>query len=387
MKQSFLFVAAVCAGLGALVHTVSPQAAGAAASGDLAYDEIVKFAITASPPPPGSFANDYVAMTSPQAAATTSPAAKKRGLFGSLGNISVGDIARTAVNGGNAGDLAAATARNAAANVTGDAVDSAISGMLEKQMQPIADSLARFANGTVERHQFYNNWERADNVSLGTATIVKCDLHERIELDLNHKTYHIVRDDAGVAASQSSTSSVTPTRGCPTTAAPQQAGTGTLVLTTTANALAAVPIGGANAPGLATSTTMAIEHATGSCRNGSFTVASKTYYSGYGVPHAYCPLPRSYQHPSTPQQMVTQDSGGCKLTMQTHASVGAAGKAPATLPVYELMTMSGNDSRAGGAGSGTNGGSFSFLIERGNFRTLGPGDAALFEVPAGFKQT
>ena len=381
MKRSLFFVAVACAAVGTLTHGSAPV--GAASGGDLAYDEIVKFAITASPPPPGSFATDYAAMTSPQVAATASPAPKKRGLFGALGNMNVGDIARTAVNGGNAGDLAAGTARNAAANVAGDAVDSAISGMLEKQMQPIADRFARFANGVVERHQFYNNWERIDNVSLGTATIVKCDQHERIELDLDHKTYHIVRDDAAAAPSSASSGTAAP-RGCSATPEPQKPGTGTLVLTTTATGLSAIPIDGANAPGLATSTTMAVEHATGSCKDGSFTVASKTYYSAYAVPHAYCPLPKRYEHPSTPAQMVTQDSGGCKLTTQMHASTSAAARAPATLPLYELMTMSGNDTRSA---NGTNGGSFSFLTERGNFRTLGPSDAGLFEVPAGFKQT
>src|SRR5580704_13667663 len=54
-----------------------------AATENIAYDEIVRFAITATPPPPGSFAADYATLTSPKTAAQTTPA-PKRGLFGGI---------------------------------------------------------------------------------------------------------------------------------------------------------------------------------------------------------------------------------------------------------------------------------------------------------------
>jgi len=347
---------------------LSPQG-GSAASPNIAYDEILKFAIASTPPPVGSFESDYAAIVAPPSPVAAEP--KKRGLFG---GINVGSLAHAVANGGDPG---AAVGNAAASQIAGSAIDNAIAKSLDNALKPVAAQLSRFANGTLERHAFYNGWERVDDVTGNTATILKCAEHRRIVLDLARKTYRIDDPAAPEPASTSTSTSKSGGHTCRDTgdAKPSAPGTGVLSISSDTKALGSTRVGRVDARGYTSTNTIAIQKSTGSCKDGSFGVSQTAYYSAYEIPRAYCPLPKTLRHPQTPADMVTASKpGGCHLT----PSLRVTGPAQPSdrLALYELLTMGASNSQGNG--------SMSFLVERGNVRTLGASDAAAFDVPAGF---
>ena len=338
-----------------------------AATSDLAYDEIVKFAVIATPPPPGSFAADYAAISAPTKTQNVQP--KGHGLFGA---IDLRSLAHSAVNG-NPGDVA----KGAASATLAGSKDAALDTLLDAALRPMASAFAGLQNGVLERHAFYHGWERSDDDAAKTATILRCDRHERITLDLARKTYRI-DDPTSVAPSASRASAATLQRGCNAGADSGPPGTGVLEISTQGSALGTLPFDGVAAAGYSTTNTMAIKNGTGSCRNGSFGVTETAYYAPYPVPRAYCPLPQRARYPQTPAEMMSARGGGCQLKPSLHASGPA--RPSNRLALYELMTMTG------GEAAGTQHNGMSFVIERGNVRQLGAGDASLFEVPADFSK-
>ena len=347
-----------------------PGGAGAAAP-NIAYDEIVKFVVSGTPPPIGSFDTDYAAIAAPKVAATAKPAAaKKRGLFGGI----VGALA-----GG--GDPASAIAGNAAGNAMADAGDAMAVRIGDGMFAGMAAGLARFTNGSLLHYAYYNGYERIDDVQSNTATILKCVQHQRIALDLANKTYRIENTDAESSDSGRDRASVnSSSRGCTPAKAPRSIpGTAVMSMTSTTRALAPAKASGILARGYASTNSMAIEKATGSCKNMSFSVAQTTYLSDYPIASAYCPLPKAIRHPQAVTEMMPPPEG-CKLTPVLHAS----GPTVPTdrLALYQLMTMGGASANAQSVGPG----GMSFLTERGNVKTLGATDASLFEIPADYKK-
>ena len=336
-----------------------------AATENIAYDEIVRFAITATPPPPGSFAADYATLTSPQSTAQT--AAPKRGLFG---GIDLRGLAHSVAGGTDPGSAVGDVANQSISNAKDAAIDNAIDGMLANAVRPVARQFESLANGRLEHHAFYRTWERVDDVAANTATILKCDRHRRIVLDLARKTYRIEDPSAPVSAG------APPSRGCTgqqTTMAP---GTGTLSVTSDNVALGSQTIDGVQATGVRSTNAIAIENATGSCKNGSFTVSSTAYYAPYRAPRPYCPLPAALRHPYSPSELATSsDPSGCHL--RPYVRVRSAATAPSgRLALYELLSMN--------AGQDAGSHPMSFVIERGNVRSLSSADAGLFDIPPGF---
>ncbi len=344
MKRFLSLVSfAFLAGAGTLYAFAAPTSSG------MQYDEIDRLlAAPATPPPPGSFAADVAAIESP------SPEPKKKhGLIG-------------AIVSGNLSDLA------------GDQLSNAMTRMLG----PAFAELASLTQGRVERYSFYGSWTRVDDILAKTATIRKCDLHQLVELDLDKKTYRIVDTSpsptANVAAPVPG-----PARHPSPAASPEPPGSGILALTRTVRALGTMLIDGINTSHFASTNAIAMSQATGSCRNGSFSVTHDQYLSGFVQPHALCPVDftatpaRSY--PREPTQMVAR--GGCRPTV-TESSSGPP-EPSGKLALYSLMTLSSSGGAASGRPSSAPQ-SFSFLTERGNVHALGVLDRNLFEIPSDY---
>lgn len=348
------------------------QGDAGAADPNIAYDEIVRFVVSGTPPPIGSFDTDYAAIAAPKTAVTAKPAAaaqKKRGLFGGIVSALV-----------RGGDPASAIVGNAAGNAAADAGDAMATRMGGGMFEGMLAGFARFTNGTLLHYAYYNGYERIDDVQNNTATILKCAQHQRIALDLTKKTYHIENPDGDTNETARDRANDAPSPGCMPSKAPRvMPGTAVMSIASTTKVLAPAKQSGILAHGYVSTNSMAIEKATGSCRNASFGVAQTAYFSDYPIAHAYCALPKSVRHPETVTEMMPPPEG-CKITPVMHAS---GPMLPSDrLALYQLMTMGGNGSSA----PGMPGGGVSFVTERGNIKTLGTVDASLFEIPADYKK-
>lgn len=348
MKRSFL----VFLGLAILAAAVAKGTAAPSGPVGLQYDEIVRVAAgTTTPPPPGAFENDLSAIVNgSQTTPAAKPAAKKRGLGNLIG----------AVLSGNAADVVVDAA-------TQKVVDNAVGGMMGS-LNAFRDFMQA---GKLERHAFYKGWERVDDVAAKTATIKKCDLNQYIELNLEKKTYHITNPTGGThPASSGSHASNASTE----TPAPEQPGTAVVDFTRKGTALAAQTLSGVQTTGYSNRNSLTVSQATGSCRNGSFTLVSTEYMSAMKQPRAVCPLPASPRVPMEPKRVVAR--GGCKPTFTVHNSgpVAPSGRL-AMYTCLAFLPQNSNDEAAS---------QFAFVTERGNVKSLSKADAALFEIPAGF---
>jgi hypothetical protein len=125
----------------------------------LAYDEIVRVVVGATPPPPGNFSADVAALASPAAIAAT-PAPRRHGF--NLGAIASGALT------GNIGGAVAGSATDA---VVGNALDAQTDRLIAATGAAFAGALRGLTLGHLERHRFYAGWERVDDVAAQTATI------------------------------------------------------------------------------------------------------------------------------------------------------------------------------------------------------------------------
>jgi len=365
IRSLFRFLAAVSLVL------VLPAVPHAASGPGLQYDEIVRMVVGATPPPPGNFQADLAALASPAAVAATQ-APKRRHGFGNLGALAGGLLS------GNVGGAVTGAATDA---VVGNAMDAQMDRMLAATTGAFAGALRGLTQGRVERHSFYSGWERVDDVAAQTATIRKCDLHQVINLDLAKKTYSIVdptarSSDAGPAPAPRSHER---REGTP---APERPGTAVAQFSNVVTETGPRKLDGIDTTGYDDTTKFAVTQATGSCRNGSFSFHSKTYYSGLATPRLVCPLaampPQRY--PQRPENFVA--SGGCRPTFTAHKS----GPVPPAqnLAMYSTIAMNGSSGEAAPAPSGSPAPGFVFLTERGNVHTLSAANASLFEIPSDF---
>jgi hypothetical protein len=311
------------------------------------YEEINRLLPSpATPPPPGSFAADVAAIESPPPDAQPK---KKHGLLGAIVSGNIGDIA---------GDQ--------------------ISNSLERSL---GGSFAGLTQGRVERYSYYGSWMRTDEVLAKTATIRKCDLHQTIELDLEKKTYRII-DTTPAAAGSTPVSTPAPARHT-APPSPEPPGSGLLDLTSTVRAFGTMLIDGLNTQHFQSTNSVALTQATGSCRNGSFSISQEQYFSGFAEPHAICPVDfkasAAPSYPREPSQLVAR--GGCRPTITQHVSgpPEPAGK----LALYSLMTMSSGGAQPNAKATGESQ-TFSFLTERGNVHALSAVDRTLFDIPSDF---
>ncbi len=344
-------------GLFAAATVVCGTASSAADS--LQYDEIVRVVVgQATPPPPGSFKTDLAAINDASTGQAQAPP-KKHGFGNLLGAV---------LSGQNPVDVAAG-------NVADNALSNAMGGMLGS-----LNSFSAFMRqGKVARYTFYNGWERVDDIAGQSATIDKFDRHQVIALDLQKKTYRITD-----TSEQASTETPAPAQHSkhehPSDAPPEQPGTAVVDLRLENAVLGQQVLEGIPTTGYRSKVTLAMTQATGSCRNGSFSVANSQYFSKLQEPRiAYAATETSAQPaprvPTDPQAIVRR--GGCEPTFTMHST----GSPPPSgrFMMYSRMTMQPQDASSG------NGSTFAFVTERGNVYSLPTSTAApLFEVPPDF---
>jgi hypothetical protein len=355
----------------AFAALIAPAVPSAAPPPGLAYDEIVRIVVGATPPPPGSFQADVAAVNSPAPAA--SAPARKRGI-GSLVNI-----AGAVLNGGGAG----AVAGSVASDVVGGAMENAIEQSMGAQFGALGAAARSFLQPHLLRYAYWNGWERVDDVGAQTATIRKCDIGQVVRLDLARQTYSVYAPDAEPTAAPAAPPPARRGRG--PAADPSQPGTMVAELTEATTPLGPLRIENQATTGYNATTTFSTSQSTGSCRDASASIRSVEYFSNLNQPTVTsCPLRR----PALPRnagEVVTTPTGGCRPTFTFHRS----GPTPPTtkLALYALVSFSGGASAAPQPAGSPAAGGFAFLTERGNLKTLGPGDAGRFDVPANFSRT
>ncbi len=303
----------------------------------LQYYEIARMVMPpATAPPPGSFDASYRQLAA-IAAATPAPAPAHRG-FPNLGAMIAGGAMKRAMGGGDS-------------------------------MQSM---MAMMRAGTLERLTYYKNWVRTDLPIQHTATIVKCDRHETIDLDLAKKTYRIYVDRGGCAGPPTApVSSMSGMSGNMTNMAP---GTVDMNLSAKRVDLGNKELEGYMTRGSRTTIAMTMTRATGSCRNGSSSMSIVRYISGINKWRAYCPLPPVAGAPPSSVR-ATLGHGGCKPHFVRNSGTSDALANNGTkLTLYRLMEM-----------QAPLGGKFGSLLERGKIRWLyRPEAERLFSIPAGF---
>lgn len=359
----------------AFAALIAPAVPSAAPPPGIAYDEIVRVVVNATPPPPGNFQADLAALTSPSAvAASPTPAPKKRG-------ISLGNIAGVIAGGGGAGGVAGAVAGDMVSN----AMENAISNSLGAQFGALAAMARGFLTPHLMRYAYWNGWERVEDVTAQSATIRKCDAGQVIKLDLAAKTYAIY-DPSAEPTAVPAPAAAPARRGRPQPAGePAQPGTAVATLTEATKNLGPQRIENVATTGFDSTTTFAVRQSTGSCHDGGASIEAVQYLPAIVRPTVNaCPVRRP-PIPTTATEAVTPSAGGgCRPTFSAQRS----GPTPPAnrLALYSLVTFgaSGGPSPAPAPRASGQGGGIGFLTERGNLKTVGPADAGLFSVPQGF---
>ncbi|MEA2718145.1 MAG: hypothetical protein QOJ39_9 [Candidatus Eremiobacteraeota bacterium] len=358
----------------ALAALIAPAVPSAAPPPGIAYDEIVRVVVNATPPPPGNFQADLAALSSGQAvAASPTPAPKKRG-------ISIGNIAGVLAGGGGAGDVAGAVA----GNVISNAVENAVSNSLGAQFGALGAMARSFLTPHQMRYAYWNGWERVEDVTAQTATIRKCDAGQVIHLNLAAKTYAVYDPASEPTPTPAPAPPVGRGRAQRASGEPAQPGTAVASLTEATRPLGAVTMENVKTTGYDTATTFAMSQSTGSCRDGGATIETVQYLPAIVRPTVNsCPVRRA-PIPTTAAEAVTPTaSGGCRPTF----TASRTGPTPPAnrLALYSLVTFAAANAPTPAPGAAAGG--VGFLTERGNLKTLGPADAGVFSVPPGFTKT
>jgi len=299
----------------------------------VAYDEVVRVFVGEAPPPPGNFAAVLAAASEATPVATLLP--RRRGGLAGMADAVLGS-------------------REAPTSSPGDRV-------LAEGAGGFAGLFRALEPGRVERHAFYNGWERVDDPAAQTATIRKCDLDQVIKLDLRRRSYRVFAADAEPPD--------IPARD------PGTPGNAAGTVRQTVNALGPKTIEGSEVSGFEDRSTFALAEATGACREGSLTFTTRTYYSRLPIPRSVCPLtPQRERYPEQAVNIVA--SAGCRprLLAEKAGPLQPAGR----LALYRaLQFIPAGAPEAGQAG-------YTFLTERGNLRTITAADAGLFAIPPDF---
>ena len=334
----------------------------------------MRVVVAGTPPPPGNFQADVASVNAPNDMALASPTpAPRRG-------IGFGNIAKAVIGGGGAGDIAGSLAGDAA----GNAMDNAMQKSLGAQFATLGASIRNFLQPHLLHYAYYNGWEREDDVTANTATIRKCELGQVVKLNLAKKTYSIYDPASEPAPAAAAPQPVRGQRPQPA-GAPAPPGTAIADISATTKALGPLRIDNQNTSGYATTAAFAMTQATGSCRNGSASITTQEYYSALNRPAVTscpirrAPIPVSANDVATPPQQ----NGGCQPTLTYHT--GGPQPPVGKLSLYTLVTMnaSGPSPAPAPAASGS-GAAIGFLTERGNLKTLGASDLALFSIPNDF---
>jgi len=310
--------------LGALVIASAPSST-IGATGGVQYDQLSRFGLPGYPTPlPDNFAANF--KTAVDAAVAFNNRPQGHGIFSMLANAT---------------NIAKATT-------------------------------ALMKSGVPMTYYYLNDWERQDDPGKQTGTIYRPDRKQIIHLDLAKKTYTIEDMGDHTPTPQTAQPPSQPNQPQPS----PQPGTAKQDITISSSLIGPKSIDGVATTGYSSDFKIVTTQATGSCQNGSTEVSVEDYVSGIVPPNAHTSdwLKRSL---SVSPTMYASQGGGCTPTVTMHKSVGAT--APEDrLSLWEVFTLKGGQQ----SGQGQQG--FASYIERGNVKILGPGDAGLFDVPAGF---
>ncbi|HEV2738780.1 MAG TPA: hypothetical protein VGU66_09395 [Candidatus Elarobacter sp.] len=355
----------------AFAALIAPAVPSAAPPPGLAYDEIVRVVVNATPPPPGNFQADLAAVTSAQTAASPTPAPKKRG-------IGIGAIAG-ALAGGGPGAVAGA------GNAISNAMDNAVQQSLGAQFGALAALAHGFLQPHLMRYAYLNGWERVEDVTAQTATIRKCNIGQVVYLDLAKKTYTVYDPNAEPTDAPAAPAPA-PRRGRAAPPDPQQPGTAVATLTSATRALGPLRIENQTTAGYDSTTSFATTQSTGSCRDGSASLENVEYVAPISRPAVTsCPIRRRPVPETADAVVAAPPSGGCRPTFAMHRSgpTPPAGR----LALYSLVTFGTGASATPAPAASPGAGTVGFLTERGNLRSLGQTDTGLFAIPQGFTKS
>jgi len=312
----------------------------------IAYDEIHRNIMEpATPPPPGSFQDDYqLAMQgsgagTQQASNASTPAPKKHGLGSLMSGMMNPGAQGEAGPGGPPGD-------------------------------PMA-MMNAMRYGTVVRYTWYwsKNWIREDDPVTQTAVIHKCPQHQEIHLDLKNKTYTIVDTSQNCVTDAGSGGGSSPNY----SGMKMEPGTVDMNITNTNESLGPKTIEGIATNGNKSTMQMSMTNATGSCTNNDFGMIKVAYISDIGKPRAYCPLVMGHAAMAGGGGM---PSGGCKPTFHGAMTGNPMADSGDKLEMYLLTQMQTAQMR---------GRSFDQLTERGHVNWYyKPQADPLFEPPPDF---
>jgi hypothetical protein len=358
----------------ALAALVAPGTPTAAPAPGIAYDEIVRVLVSATPPPPGGFQSDLAAINDATIAATPTPEPRKRG-------IGLGQIASAVIGGGGVGGIGSSVAGDVAAN----AVDNAVQQSLGTQFASLGASIRGFLQPHLMHYAYYNGWERVEDTVTQTATIRKCDIGQVVYLDLAKKTYTVYDPNSEPAPAAAPVAASRRSRGPAAATAPAPPGTAIADISATTRALGTQRIENIPAAGYESIASFATTQSTGSCRDGGASIRTTEYLSAMNRPTVTsCPVRRA-PVPETANDVVTppeNQTGGCRPTLTFHHS---GPPVPADkLSLYTLVSMNGHAGATPAPAPSGQPGGIGFLTERGNVRTVGATSVALFSIPADF---
>lgn len=325
-RRTCFVIAASLAFGGAAAAAATAQARPATGIG---YDQISRWMIGATPPPPDSFAADAARIAAlPPMSSVTMPTAP--GASTALGVLSmvplVGGFAAMA---NQASQLAYAAAAQAAA----------------KKMVALFRESANA--GRTEHVWFYGGWTRVDD-GVARGLILKPDQGLRIALDLTKKTYRQIRTDARPASSGEtyvvSTDDVA----------------ATVLDSPATESLGSATIAGWPARGYRTTATFTFPQTSGLCASGRHELTEVEYV-------ADLPDPESTLGPALSTSQIISEACQPK-TPGSH-------REPGRLALFRSTAVT-----RGIAGD------FVYVLERGNIRALSAGDAAIFSVPPNFTE-
>ncbi|HWT05528.1 MAG TPA: hypothetical protein VN224_07210, partial [Xanthomonadales bacterium] len=204
-----------------------------------------------------------------------------------------------------------------------------------------------------------------------------------VHLDLAKKTYTVYDPNAEPTDAPAARPPAPRGRGRSAPPDPQQPGTAVATLTSATKALGPLRIENQATAGYDSTTSFALTQSTGSCRDGGGSIENVEYVAPISRPAVTsCPV-RRRPIPETADAVVAPPpSGGCRPTFAMHRS----GPTPPAnrLALYSLVTFGTTAAATPAPAASPGAGTVGFLTERGNLKTLGQGDTALFAIPQGF---
>lgn len=253
-------------------------------------------------------------------------------------------------------------------------------GNIMNTLNQAKNAMSIFQTGMPSTEYYWNGWQRSDDLSAQTATITKPQQHQIIYLDLKNKTYRI--EDTTVHPVTFTPPPYERPQGPSGSPPPSpQPGKAKVRITVSTTSLGSKVVGGQQSDGYKLDFKIVSTQATGSCTNGTLETAMITWDSRLPEPRlATVSGPSMPKRPAVPNPELGSFKMGCKPTITARTHMGAS-PPENRLAMWQLVMLNAGAQTSQGSAQG----GFTTMIERGNVKTLGAGDASLFEIPAGFK--